>query len=108
MGLNIFATIKNWLGLSPDAGMHEDVMQLPPEDASCLIDGKAVSITYHPLRVPVNGRAADTLRVTVCGERVVDAPFTESMRVDTVGIFRVHDALGFASAIGAVMGERNG
>ena len=112
MGLNLIATIRNWLGICPDAGLSEDVMHLPTEDAECMIDGKAVSINYYPLANPVEARADDKMRCSVNrsnGEtEMIEADINMAMRVDTIGVFRVQDALGFRSAIGGVFGERNG
>ena len=116
MGLKMFSTVRNWLGLDPDAGLHEDVMRLTPEDAECMIDGKAISIKCYPLARPVSVEAADVVRCTIHNETVVEAPLKtvvdvpvdEPLRVNTVGVFRTRDVLGFNSALGIVIGERNG
>lgn len=98
--------IKKFFGVSSDAGMYEDVMQLPPEDEMCLIDGKPIAITLHPLRNPVHTRPDDILTCRVHNEEVVREKINETCTIDTVVTFRVKDALGLEHGIGAVFGKR--
>lgn len=97
--------LKRVIGLDRD-GLGEDVMRLPPEDAECLVDGRAISIRYHPID-PKRLMPHDEFRAYVHGEEVVRETVDMTMTVDTIGMFRVKDALGFSSAIGGIFGERN-
>lgn len=116
MGLNIITPFQNWLGLSPDAGLHEDFIRLPREVAACLVDGKAVSLKYYPLVKPVSVIPTDIVRCKIYNTTMAEEPpeilldilATKAMRVDTTGVFRVRDALGHTAAFGVLIGERNG
>ncbi len=99
--------IKKLFGVSSDAGLHEDVMQLPPEDEECMLDGKAILTTQHPLRAPVYVRESDIFVARVHNEEIVRETIGEAGIIDTVVTFRVKDALGLESGIGAAFGKRS-
>jgi hypothetical protein len=99
--------IKKFFGVSSDAGLHEDVMQLPPEDEECMLDGKAILTTQHPLRAPVYVRESDIFVARVHNEEIVRETIGEAGIIDTVVTFRVKDALGLESGIGAAFGKRS-
>lgn len=102
----------NWLrklfGRDSDAGLHEDVMQLPPEDKECLLNGRAIDIQYHPLSDPVRLTPTDEIVAKVHDIEVARATASMYITVDTVATFRFKDALGFENGIGAIFGKHDG
>lgn len=99
--------IKKLFGVSSDAGLHEDVMQLPPEDEECMLDGKAIAVKYYPLRQPKHCVNQDVFVCRVAGEEIVRETIENNLTIDTVVTFRVKDALGLESGIGAAFGKRS-
>ena len=99
--------IKKLFGVSSDAGLHEDVMQLPPEDEECMLDGKAIAVKYYPLQSPHHCLKEDVFVCRIYGEEIVREKIDKSTVIDTVVTFRVKDALGLESGIGAAFGKRS-
>ena len=99
--------IKKLFGVGSDAGLHEDVMQLPSEDEECMLDGKAILIKHHPLRQPYHCLNQDVFICRVDGEEIVRETVEKSLVIDTVVTFRVKDALGLEYGIGAAFGKRS-
>jgi hypothetical protein len=99
--------IKKLFGVSSDAGLHEDVMQLPHEDEVCMLDGKAIAVKYYPLRQPHHCLNEDVFVCSIYGEEIVREKIDKSTVIDTVVTFRVKDALGLESGIGAAFGKRS-
>ena len=99
--------IKKLFGVSSDAGLHEDVMQLPPEDEECMLDGKAIAVKYYPLQSPHHCLHGDVFVCSIYGKEIVRETIEKSLTIDTVVTFRVKDALGLESGIGAAFGKRS-
>ena len=99
--------IKKLFGVSSDAGLHENVMQLPPEDEECMLDGKAILIKHYPLRNPHHCLNGDVFVCSIHGSEIVREKIDKSTVIDTVVTFRVKDALGLESGIGAAFGKRS-
>ena len=99
--------IKTLFGTRSDAGLGEDVMSIPPEDAKCMLNGKAFEIKYHPLKAPRHCVATDEIVCNIDGEEVARETIAQPMTIDTVATYRVKDALGFKHGVGAVFGERS-
>ena len=99
--------IKKLFGVSSDAGLHEDVVQRSPEDEECMLDGKAIAVKYYPLWNPRHCLDGDVLVCHVDGEEIARETVEKSLVIDTVVTFRVKDALGLESGIGAAFGKRS-